>query len=86
MATLTKIGNSFGVRIPKILIEKAHLQNVQIDFEVVNGGLLLRPLPATNRTGWEANIDSVIEANSGSEDCAIDPDWLNDSDLDQWEW
>ena len=44
MTTLIQIGNSKGVRIPKALIEKAKLANVEIALEVVPQGLLLHPI------------------------------------------
>jgi len=37
---LTRIGNSQGIRIPKPLIAQAHLANVELDFEVLENGLL----------------------------------------------
>jgi antitoxin MazE len=35
MTMLTRIGNLQGIRIPKPLIIQAHLENVQINLEVV---------------------------------------------------
>jgi len=40
MTMLTRIGNSQGIRIPKPLIAQAHLANVELDFEVLENGLL----------------------------------------------
>ncbi len=36
MTTLTKIGNSQGIRIPKILIQQAHLENVNLELYSVS--------------------------------------------------
>ena len=41
MTMLTRIGNSQGIRIPKPLITQAHLENVQIDLEIVSNDLLI---------------------------------------------
>ena len=86
MTTLTKIGNSYGVRIPKLFIEKAHLFNAQIDFEIVDGGLLLRPYSSNSRKMWEENIQTIMDQNRGVQDDAIDSEWLEDSDLEPLEW
>ncbi len=42
MTTLIRVGNSQGVRIPKALIEQAHLNNKELVFQVVDDGLLIR--------------------------------------------
>ena len=36
---LVKIGNSQGIRIPKPLILQAHLENVDLELEVLENGL-----------------------------------------------
>ena len=36
MASLIKIGNSQGVRIPKLLIEQAQLENRELSLEVTS--------------------------------------------------
>lgn len=38
MTILTKIGNSQGIRIPKPLIKQAHLENVDLELEVLEIG------------------------------------------------
>ena len=55
-----KIGNSQGIRIPKPLIQQAHLENVQIDLEVVENGLLLKPIKNQPRETWKENIEQVL--------------------------
>jgi len=44
MTTLTRIGNSQGIRIPKPLIQQARLENVPLDLEVVPDGILIKPI------------------------------------------
>ena len=85
MTMLTKIGNSQGVRIPKPLIAQAHLENVQIDFEVVENGLLIKPV-MNNRKDWEKNIQEVLTKNEDIKDEALLQDFLDDSDLEEYEW
>ena len=44
MTTITKIGNSRGVRIPKAIIKQANLENTEIEFKIGNESLLLKPI------------------------------------------
>ena len=86
MTMLTKIGNSQGIRIPKALIKEAHLENVEIDLEVVENGLLLKPIKKNIRENWEENIKQVLEKNKKKKDEGILEDFLHDSDLEDYEW
>lgn len=86
MTMLTKIGNSQGIRIPKALIKEAHLENVEIDLEVVENGLLLKPIKKTARENWDENIKQVLEKNKNKKDDVLLEDFLNDSDLEDYEW
>jgi len=40
---LVKIGNSQGIRIPKAFIEKAKLEDCELDLTLVEQGLLISP-------------------------------------------
>lgn len=82
MATLTKIGNSKGIRIPKPIIEQAGLEGKEIVFEVTAEGLLLKPVSRKPREGWAEDIEK--HRNEG-EDPALLRDWA-DEKLDEWEW
>lgn len=84
MAALVKIGNSQGVRLPKTIIKQAHLENANLEFEVLNNGLLIKPVDSIGRESWEANIKSVLAANKEKKDEGKLNDFLNDSDLDDY--
>ena len=86
MTTLTKIGNSQGIRIPKPLIQQAHLENVSLELEVLENGLLIKPVNNTNRNTWEKNIEKVLSKHTGIKDEGILEDLLNDNDLEEWQW
>jgi antitoxin MazE len=75
MAHLIKIGNSHGIRIPKPLIQQAHLEGKELDIQLVRQGILVTPSKKP-REDWEKIIASTL-ANSGAE--AIDTDWLESS-------
>ncbi|NOY84914.1 MAG: AbrB/MazE/SpoVT family DNA-binding domain-containing protein [Nitrospirae bacterium] len=85
MAQIVKIGNSKGVRIPKIfLIEEAQLEGKELNFRVVKDGLIISP-SKENRAGW-AEAVQISQSTHGTE--ALDLEWL-DSPLmsdDEWEW
>ncbi|GFO74692.1 antitoxin MazE [Bathymodiolus platifrons methanotrophic gill symbiont] len=84
MAHLVRIGNSQGVRIPKPLIEQAHLEGKELKFEVLNGGLFIAPIQEA-RQGWAKSINTIL-ATHGEE--LNDSEWL-DAKLtndDELEW
>jgi len=86
MTMLTKIGNSQGIRIPKPLIQQAHLENVGLELEVLENGLLIKPVQNTGRETWIDNIKKVIANHQGKEDEGLLEDLLNDNDLEEYEW
>jgi antitoxin MazE len=83
---LTKIGNSQGIRIPKPLIQQAHLENVNLELEVLENGLLITPVNNTGRDTWIENIEKVISKYKGLQDEGLLDDLLNDNDLEEYEW
>ena len=58
MAKIVKIGNSQGIRIPKPLISLANLENQELDFVVLDSGLLITS-NKKSRVGWQINADTV---------------------------
>ena len=81
MTTLIQIGNSQGVRIPKAIIEQAQLKNKELEFKIVNDGLLILPLKKP-RQGWKKQFEKDQSANE------IDNEWLNAPlvEDEEWEW
>jgi len=73
MAHLVKIGNSQGIRIPKPLIQQAHLDGKELDIQVVNQGILVTPSKKP-RENWGKTIEAILASN-GSE--ATDSEWLD---------
>jgi antitoxin MazE len=86
MTMLIKIGNSQGVRIPKAIIKQAHLENANLEFEVVSDGLLIKTVKDISRESWKSNIENTIKKNKSKKDEAFIEDLLNDSDLEDFEW
>jgi antitoxin MazE len=83
---LIAIGNSQGIRIPKPLIQQAKLENTELEFIVVEKGLLIRPIHKISREGWAKNIKNVIYQYENQNDKANIDELLDDSDLEDWSW
>lgn len=86
MTMLTKIGNSQGIRIPKPLIQQAHLENANLELEVLDNGLLIKPIKNTERENWGKNIEQVLSHHKDKKDEGYLEDLLNDNDLEAYEW
>ena len=52
MAKIIQIGNSQGIRIPKPIISLAKLEDKELEFVVMDSGLLITPEKKV-RVGWE---------------------------------
>ncbi len=81
MTSLIRIGNSQGIRIPKAVIEQARLEDKQLEFKIIDEGLLIQPV-RKNREGWKEQFDKTQESR------ASDQEWL-DAPLvaeEDWEW
>ncbi len=85
MPHLIKIGNSQGVRIPKPLLQQAKLENVELEFVLMDQGLLIAPVHRKHRQDWEIRVNQA-QAEHSDEDS--DEEWLNASltDDENWEW
>ncbi|MFO7716479.1 AbrB/MazE/SpoVT family DNA-binding domain-containing protein [Desulfosarcina sp.] len=84
MATLIRIGNSQGIRIPKAVIEQARLEDKQLEFKIIDDGLLIQPVKK-NREGWKEQFDKALKSQEPNE---ADQAWL-DAPLvneEDWEW
>jgi antitoxin MazE len=68
MAKIIKIGNSQGIRIPKPLIALANLEGKELEYVVMDSGLLITPEKKV-RVGWEIDID----------DLSVDWEWSKSS-------
>ena len=68
MAKIIQIGNSQGIRIPKPLIALANLEGKELEYVVMDSGLLITPEKKV-RVGWKNNID----------DLSIDWEWSKSS-------
>ena len=58
MAKIIQIGNSQGIRIPKPLIALANLEGKELEYVVMDSGLLITPEKKV-RVGWENDNDDL---------------------------
>lgn len=84
MTTLIKIGNSQGVRIPKVIIEQAQLIDKKLEFKIVDDGLLIQAVKKP-RQGWKEQFDRVSKLKESN---YSNREWLDAplTDTEEWEW
>ena len=80
-AKIIRIGNSKGIRLPKLLIEQVGLAG-EVDLEVRDGELVISPSERL-RSGWAAAARVLSERG---EDKLLDPVLPTDFDQKEWEW
>ncbi len=79
---LVKIGNSQGIRIPRVIVKQAGLQG-ELELEVRRKQLVVRPAYQP-RQGWEARFREMSERG---DDRLLWPDTtLTSFDEKEWEW
>jgi antitoxin MazE len=78
---IVKIGNSQGIRIPKLLLEQSGI-HTDVEIEVQGAHLMISPAPCL-RNGWDEAFATMAEQQ---DDDLLDN--LNASDWDdvEWEW
>lgn len=88
-ASIVQIGNSQGVRIPKVLLEQLKFKK-SVELEVLPEGLLLRPTDeaenSTPRFGWAEMFASAAQAGDEAENEFAEWDEAALSSFDEDEW
>jgi len=79
-ARLVRIGNSRGVRLPKILIEAAGLGD-EVELQARDGTVVIRPVKVL-RAGW---AESAKTLRAGGGDGLLDPPTPTRFDEEEWE-
>lgn len=79
---IVRIGNSRGVRIPKLLLEQSGLDG-EVEINAAKGALVIRSA-AKPRTGWAAAFRAMALRK---DDVLLDDvPALSSWDEDEWEW
>jgi len=78
---IVKIGNSRGIRIPKLLIDQTGLDS-EVEIAVERGRLVIRPVTRP-RGDWEARF---LEMSAQGDDTLLDAPVPTQWDKEEWEW
>jgi antitoxin MazE len=83
MAHLIHIGNSFGVRIPKAIIQQIGFKkNMNLVYKVTEDGLLISSEKQA-REGWEQKFRS---SEKKLKNPSLLGEFQNEFERDEWEW
>ncbi len=79
---LVKIGNSQGLRIPKLVLDQLNL-SVDVELEVQDDHLIVRP-SSRPRADWADQFRQMAERG---DDQLLDPDLtLTEWEASEWQW
>ena len=78
---IVRIGNSRGIRVPKLLLEQADLPD-EVELRAEPGRLIVRAA-ARPRAGWAAAARTMRERD---EDVLLDPTTSTKFDGTDWKW
>ena len=82
---IVKIGNSKGIRIPKVLLRQTGIDD-EVNLEVEDNQIILRPSKKSVRKGWNNSFRTMAEVK---DDTLINEDHLSNQtvfDEGEWEW
>jgi antitoxin MazE len=82
-ARIIKIGNSQGIRIPKLFLEQTKLGE-EVELEAQDDQIVIRPI-SYPRQGWEEAFQAMVERG---DDQLLDENLIGQTKWDQeeWEW
>ncbi len=78
---IIKIGNSRGIRIPKLLIEQLGI-GTEVEIAVEKDQLVVRST-SSPRQGWDAQFRAMAEHGN---DRLLDTPVLTEWDSSEWKW
>lgn len=78
---IVKIGNSQGIRIPKLLLEQSGIQS-EVEIEVQGNSLKIRSAPM-RRKGWDA---AFAEMAKHQDDVLLDEENATEWEQEEWIW
>jgi antitoxin MazE len=82
-ANIIRIGNSRGIRIPKILLQETHLPD-EVELEARGAQIVIRPAERP-RDGWEERFSAMAAAGDDTL-LVADGRPLSSWDKEEWEW
>jgi len=82
-AKIVRIGNSQGVRIPKLMLDDSRLEE-DVELEICDEGILIRP--AKNpRENWDSAFREMAEEDADELEIS-DQDAPTDFEKGSWRW
>jgi antitoxin MazE len=81
--SIVTIGNSQGIRIPKILLEQSKLSG-EVELEVRGESIIIKPARKP-REGWAEQFQKALAENSEDEEL-FGENITNRFDEEEWEW
>ncbi|MEM0982271.1 MAG: AbrB/MazE/SpoVT family DNA-binding domain-containing protein [Cyanobacteria bacterium P01_H01_bin.58] len=78
---IVKIGNSQGIRIPKLLLEQSGIHE-DVEIEVKGDCLTIRTAPSC-RAGWDEAFAAMAK---NQDDSLLDDVNMTDWNQSEWEW
>ena len=82
-ASIVRIGNSQGIRIPKVVLEQTQLEG-EVELEVKDREILIRPV-SKPRQDWAQKFKAMAEKG---DDKLLDSPSIDQTswDKEEWEW
>jgi antitoxin MazE len=78
---IIQIGNSQGIRIPKVLLEESGITG-EVELEISSDGILIRNIRKP-RSGWDAAFKSLED---NDDDVQLDRETATGFDHREWQW
>jgi antitoxin MazE len=81
---IVKIGNSQGIRIPKIILQESQISN-EVELIAEHEQIIIRSIKKT-RSGWDESFKTMAQNN---DDKLLDEEQLSYQsswDKEEWEW
>ena len=80
-AQIIQIGNSQGIRIPKMMLEETGISG-EVDLQILPDGILIKNIKKP-RGDWDAAFRRLAEAD---DDLAVESGSSADFDRKEWQW
>jgi antitoxin MazE len=81
-AQIVQIGNSQGLRIPKVLLEESGIKG-EVELELCQDGILIRNIRKP-RSDWDARFQRFAEHDDDAPAASIEPQ--SDFETREWQW
>jgi antitoxin MazE len=78
---IVKIGNSQGIRIPKLFLEQSGIES-EVEIDVQGDHLIIRSV-AYPRAGWD---EALAKMSENGDDLLLDDVMPTEWDESEWEW